>query len=84
MPISSLLQFSSGFPQLCQFFLGLVLFPVGGEDTHILQMQIVEERLLILIERAAVHMVAAGTEEQRRLFEALGLIQRVDAVDCTL
>jgi len=47
-------------------------------------MQIVEERLLVLVERPAVYMVAAGTEDQRRLFEIFGLIQRVNAVDGAL
>ena len=57
---------------------------ISGVDTHVLQSEVVEERVLILIDGPAVHMVAAGGEDQGCLFELFRFIQSIDAIDGAL
>ena len=47
-------------------------------------MQILQKGALVLINRAAVYIVAAGGEDKRRFFESFRLIECVDSVDRAL
>ena len=67
-----------------QLLRGLILLIVCCEDAHVLQVEVVEEGVLVLVDRTAIHMVAAGGEDQGRLFELFRFIQSIDAVDGAL
>ena len=77
-------QALSKLVELLQLLRGLILLVAGCEDAHILQMEVVEEGVLVLVDRTAIHMVAAGGEDQCRLLELFRLVQGIDTVDGAL
>ena len=70
--------------ELLQLLRRSVLLIIGGVNPHVLQSEVVEEGVLVLVDRTAIHMVATGGEDQSRLFELFRFIQSIDAVDGAL
>ena len=55
----------SKLAQFLQFFRGFILLAKSGESAHILQLEIIQEGILVFIDGAAIHIVAAGRKNLR-------------------